>query len=617
MTDSEKNILYLDDFSEVFRSHPKDPSKPFKFDGREFLHDLYREFTPDIKDKVLLYFGSRKIEKTEFINNLILYAMNGFKLWNALYVIARRKQVRAFSMKRLVPSINQGVNGWLRERYVSHPTGVYNRVWKTDEKDVLNTLTLESSWNMAKGILGEEAQLIISDESQDQEHGFFGMLREMQTQSPFKWFVITGTARDPASDLADFWQKSTQKLWVVTCRHHDCGRDQIFGEKENLNAMCINNLFRLVECEDCGRKKLLQGWRCSDQFQCECGKSYGAEHYTKLYKGCAFCKRPIDVRDGQWKEFNPGALYIGYRANQLIHPGITATKIYEKMISPGYTKVQVINEILGEFWGGGDRPVRIEDILAMRKENLRYVESSVAENNVMGVDCGKPHYVTVMDGDHNRVLWQESIDPRQFKNSMEEKRYFMNIIDSYNVKQCVIDWGEVGRDVAKNLQEEYGDRVKTCRYTSRPGNWFLYKEKDGVGNRVYKMEVDKVAACIEIFQNFKDRIYKFPYHEDCQEKADEVFKHYMNVTWEKPEKTGKVEPTAVIPKTKIGRSGPEHFFQTLVYCHLAKLKSRKKVQIKVIGQEIKTGKSSDSRYIDLIRNSCYKPKRAPKSNNTL
>lgn len=614
---SEESILHIDKWAEMMRSHPKKPGEPFTFENREFLRRIYREFSPSIKKKTLLYFGSRKIEKTEFILNFLLYSMYGFKSWNALYVIARRKQVRAFSMKRLIPAINQSVNGWLRERYISHPTGVHNRVFRTDEDDVENTLTLESSWNMAKGILGEESQIVISDESQDQEHGFYGMLDQMMTLSEYKWFVITGTARDPSSDLADFWMKSTQNLWVVTCRYHDCCKDQIFGEKENLNAMCINNLFRSVECEDCGRKKLLQGWRCTDPFQCECGKEYGPEHYTRIYKGCAFCKRPIDVRDGQWKEFNHGALFIGYRANQLIHPSISAKQIYEKMISPGYTKVEVINEILGEFWGGGERPVKIEDVLACRKENLGYLDSSEASNNVMGVDCGKPHWVTVMDADHNRILWQESIDTRLFKNSMEEAKYFMNIIDRYNVKQCVIDWGEVGRVLVRDLQEEYGDRVKSCRYTTRVGNWFQYKEKDGVGHKVYKIEVDKVQACMEVFQNFESRIYKFPYEEGCQEKADEIFKHYINPTWETPEKTGKIEPTATIPKIKVGRSGPDHFFHTLVYCHLAKLKAKKKVEIKVVGQDIKRNRIADSRYLDLIRNSCYKPERAPKGNNTL
>ena len=93
-----------------------------------------------------------------------------------------------------------------KDKFVSHPTGVHSRSFKTDTEGVYNHVSLESSWDMAKGVLGEEGQQVFADEAQDQESGFFAMLYEIMTQSEYKWMFVSGTARDPSSDLADFWK---------------------------------------------------------------------------------------------------------------------------------------------------------------------------------------------------------------------------------------------------------------------------------------------------------------------------------------------------------------------------------------------------------------------------
>lgn len=591
--------VYPDEFSELVRTHPKKPGKPFEFKNREFLRPVYREFHPSIKEKVVIYFGSRKIEKTEFILNVILYAMTiGFFPWNILYTIARRKQVRTFSVKRLIPAINTSVAGCLKEKYMTYPTGVHSRQFFTDMEGVYNHISLESSWNLAKGILGEESQMVVSDESQDQEKGFFAMLNEMMTQSDYKWFIITGTARDPLSELAVFWKQSTQNLWTIMCQN--CAKEQIFTKKNEdgtieYKAMGVQNLFRQLRCDECGKNHLRQGWRATETIHCDCGKIFTKEHATKLYKGCAWCRKPLDVRKGEWKTYNPGAIYIGYHANQLMHPVITAKAIYEKLISPGYPRAQFINEVLGEFFGGEGSAVRIEDVLACRRDSYDYITQSDKENNLMGVDTGKPNYVSIIDGNNDRILFQDSIE---FKNTAKRKEYFIRLMDRFSIKQCVIDYGDTGRDLGKDLQEEFGDRVKTCFYTSRPGNWYQYKIKDGLGNRVYRITVDKTIACTEVVNKFQSRSYKIPFGtQKSQDKAEETFKHYVNIIWEKPDEH---KPTSGTPQTKIGNAGPDHYFHTLVYCYIAGVNKQVNVQVAVVG-ELKRKRGIESSYYNKIQ----------------
>ena len=97
-------------------------------------------------------------------------------------------------------------------------------------------------------------------------------------------------------------------------------------------------------------------------------------------------------------------------------------------------------------------------------------------------------------------------------------------------------------------------------------------------------------------------MYKIPYGETSQELAQETFKHYISIIWEKPE-TGKLSSS--IPRTKIGHDGPDHFFDTLVYCELAKLKESKKVKLKIIGNNIGK-KKIEKNYYEILRSRAKK-----------
>ena len=85
-----------------------------------------------------------------------------------------------------------------------------------------------------------------------------------------------------------------------------------------------------------------------------------------------------------------------------------------------------------------------------------------------------------------------------------------------------------------------------------------------MGNRVYKIEVDKTTACTEVVNKFQSKSYKIPFgNQKSQDIAEATFKHYVNIIWEKPDEH---KPTSGTPQTKIGNAGPDHYFHTFVYC---------------------------------------------------
>ena len=73
---SDNDLIYPDKFSEMIRTHPKDPSSPFSFDDREFWRPIYREFGPTVIEKTLVILGSRKFDKTEFLLNMYNILLN-------------------------------------------------------------------------------------------------------------------------------------------------------------------------------------------------------------------------------------------------------------------------------------------------------------------------------------------------------------------------------------------------------------------------------------------------------------------------------------------------------------------------------------------------------------
>ena len=104
--------------------------KPFRLDARPYLEEIYRHFSATSKNsatKVIVLKCSRKVEKTETICNILLYALLNIPYFNAVYTAPRQPQVSRFVDERFNGAMMSSVsNGCLLKQRikasVSHQT---------------------------------------------------------------------------------------------------------------------------------------------------------------------------------------------------------------------------------------------------------------------------------------------------------------------------------------------------------------------------------------------------------------------------------------------------------------------------------------------------------------
>lgn len=551
LTDEESDYLFKnpDVFIEQIRTIK---GQDFSLDERPYLRDIYHEFSL-IKEKgkkpetkVVVLYCSRKIEKTETIINLLLIPELLLDYFTAIYTAPRSQQISDFSIKRFTEAVATSKNDIIDKR-LKRPTSVSHKEFITVEDEKWhNHLWLYSAWGEAASLLGQEGDMVAADEYQDFIPGTLAKIMEIFTLSPYKWLILSGTARDAGDEFDKTFKKSTMNEWEVTC--------QVCDQKQFLTF-----------------ERTIQG-------------SPGA-----YYKGCYKCKTELDIAQGEWIPTHghpEKAIYVGYHIHQLMHPVITANEIMIKY--DAYESERLFyNEVLGLSYSGGSRPISISDIMECTNASLKYKFSDDGPGNVAGMDTGKEHVITVMSTD-KVILHQEIIDTTRYKTTQKEEEHIENILNRFNVELFVIDWGYTGQIFIKDLQAKYKDRIRGCRYgTTDETNWMKYEEYETTGKRrkdriaIYRYNVFRAVAMETVMWSIKKHEITIPYalKGGSRDMAESTFSNYTNVTSDAEEKLEEKEFTKKRSRethTKYGRSGPDHFFHTLVYCFIALIKKRSK-----------------------------------------
>jgi len=135
----------------------------------------------------------------------------------------------------------------------------------------------------------------------------------------------------------------------------------------------------------------------------------------------------------------------------------------------------------------------------------------------------------------------------------------------YNCTQVVCDIGYGARQV-RELQREFGDRVRSCYYSSRPMTPYEYKKRDNNRNLIYMCVVDRTTYVEKTIEAIKNCEVTLPYRD---ESLDWVLHEFcaLNSSAEADEKSNR--PTRSQTLTKYGRDGDDHAFHALLYARLA------------------------------------------------
>lgn len=472
--------MYPDRWASFYRTLD---GMPFSLEERPYLREIYRLFKTEDgvnhAPKVVLLKCSRKVEKTETILNLLLYALNNIPYFKAVYTAPRQPTVSRFIEERFKGALRSSINrGCLlnnvKKDSVTHMTFDVGL-------DRLNHLYAYSGWGDAHSLLGLDADMVCIDEYQDMAAGSLSMIQEIVTQSRWKWVLVSGTAREEGSPFWKLWSKSTQNHW--------------------------------------------------------------------------------DPESEQWvsKNRNADGDIVGFHMDQRIHPDVTKEDIDFKKQT--YSTRKFINEVLGEFYSGGLKPLTLDTVLSCTNTALGTVDSvSAPDETFMGIDWGAETTVVIMRKD-GTILNAFKIDSKASDEVAEIKRLILR----FNCVQVVADLGYGARQI-KELQEEFGTRVRSCYYATRPKTPFEFSKRDSNRNLIYMITVDRTTYIEDLIDRFDRGQIQIPWADDSLEWIADEFVA-LNSTRERDENTTRA--IASTPRTKYGRDGDDHAFHALLYAHLA------------------------------------------------
>jgi len=284
---------------------------------------------------------------------------------------------------------------------------------------------------------------------------------------------------------------------------------------------------------------------------------------TAREQGSEFWKLWEKTTKGEWDGENwihgEGDI-IGYHIQQSMHPEITPEDIEQKRET--YTPRRFANEVLGQFFAGQTKPLTFAEALGTIDANRSATLSLTAPKTcVMGIDWGRETTVVIMDPKTGDILNAMKLDSRAEDEVAEVKR----LILKYNAVQVVCDIGYGARQV-RELQEEFGERVKSCYYSSRPLTPYEYKRRDNNRNLIYMVVVDRTSYVEQAIEAIKNQEHSLPW-------ADQSLEWVLN-EWTSLNSSAEMDESSNKPirgqrLTKYGRDDDDHAFHALVYARIA------------------------------------------------
>ena len=269
-----------------------------------------------------------------------------------------------------------------------------------------------------------------------------------------------------------------------------------------------------------------------------------------------------DAEAESWVHGDTKAGIIGYHISQTMHPDITAKDIAQKKET--YGPRRFANEVLGEFFAGATKPLTFDEVLPVLDREKDIVESlSPPQESFMGVDWGRETTVVITDNKGN-ILNAVKLDSRESGDDDEVEK-IKEMILRYNCIQVVCDIGYGARQV-KELQQEFGERVRSCYYSSRPMTPYEYKKRDNNRNLIFMCVVDRTTYVEQTIEAIKNREVSLPYRDESLAWVAHEW-CCLTSSMEKDEKNTR--PVRGQTLTKYGRDGDDHAFHALLYARLA------------------------------------------------
>ena len=338
-------------------------------------------------------------------------------------------------------------------------------------------------------------------------------------------------------------------------------------------------------------------WESSDQrffsLKCiKCGEffqlyNYGSDDWERIWLfgttvACPSCghqqEKSAAVDGGKWiptkttMENGEEPRYVGYHISQLLIPYLPKEAIIKEKpgVHPTNTDRIWKNEILGEFYSGGDLPMS-EDIIYQKCRELdRSLSFGIVDhssiNTFLGIDWGgKLDDPNSAVGQSFSTFVVTSVDStgtmrieQAFKLKKSDLDHKKEVVDEmfrrFGIKQAVADLG-YANDAVPEIQKSWGERFLGCMNSASLVNPYKYDPDD------LRMICNSQIVLEEVFNMMRRGKILFPWADF--EKISWVIDHCCSM-----EKQTRVVNGQVLNKFVKG-TGPNDALMSILYSYLA------------------------------------------------
>jgi len=407
-------------------------------------------------------------------NKIIYYCCRHPDFMN-LYVAPREKQqVRPFSSDRVKPLI----------RFSPYISTFMDKTCSDQvfDKSLNNgaLMYFRSCYLNADATRGLSADQLQIDEIQDILPENIPVMEEALSHSIYKYHIYSGTPKTTSNSLYFYWTLSTQREWLVKCRH------------------------------------------------CRYWNYLGEEVIGETYMQCSKCRKPIYATDGQWVIMNQEGTWEGYRISQLMVPWVkfydpTGSEETIKSKQARYPGAKFHNEVLGLAYDIGQKPISEAELRSCC--DLKHPVTKDLCNHMVdpepwmkkfpcfgGIDWGtgageNPSYTVLTIGAMLHpgifcVFFIKKFEGRE-ANLASQPEKITEICRRYNVQLIGSDWG-FGAAQNSILRESWTvKRIMEFQYVGQQRKPVKF-DKDTL-----RHTVDRTNAMTTFFRNIQRQKYKF------------------------------------------------------------------------------------------------------------
>lgn len=446
--------------------------RKFSLNQRKYLRPIYDRLAGR-HHRVLLKAG-RQVEKSTTLANKIITNCCRRANFAALYVGPRSKQASQFSNDRVRPVIRYSpyVSTFVDRSCIDQ---VFDKTFNNGSSQYYRSAYLTP--DACRGISADQLNI---DEIQDILPENIPVIEECLSHSDYKIFLYSGTPKTSDNSIEFYWRLSTQREWMVKCRH--CA---------NWNYLDENSI---------GDKTLI----------------------------CKKCRKVIYPTDGEWVIFNKKGTWEGYRISQLMVPWVKIhdpTGAEESVIDKRnrYSGARFHNEVLGLSYDLGQKPLTEAEVRACC--DLKHPTTRQACGNITtpepwiktfpcfaGIDWGTgvgevAAYTILTIGAFLHPNRFSIFFCKRFEgpeaNLALQPRLISQICSQYNVQLIGSDWG-FGAAQNAILRETWGvQRVMEFQYVSQQRRPIKYDKE------TFRYIVARTQVMTEFFRRIQKKEFAF------------------------------------------------------------------------------------------------------------